>query len=521
MNDNNSNPRTHPNEFNSHNNILLYSNQKEPHSNLPKPDLSPLIQKEYTFELKTHGSYKKPKVLFPESPMKSPNQKYFTPGKITGKNLFGSLDSQNVFRKLNFDAEPKDSCPPKKTFVDLLENVEEKDEDYSSPLQQKDDSNHLNNQSSSFHSNDKESSIKESRLDSEFQIIKRIAYSKHSSVFIARRKNDNNNIITIKHSSRMSIKNNYATIQKLFIDFNNNITSPYSKFCAIIKDYWLEDDDLTEILVNQNNNTSDSMIIEDSSDIRIPNKEQKHLFIRTDYYSNGDLLDYLSKQERENFAFTPDFYWDIIFEMLCGVLFINECGYLHLDIKPANFLVDAQGYVHIGDFGLSQKIKDLNSLHDIYEGDSIYIAPEVFYRSSIKDLNKSGDVFSLGLSILEIMAKIELPKNGALWREIRNPGFTMPNEFLVNWNIKDKLPFINLIQKMICNHTDRWDISKLLGDIHHFPQLTKRFQMIQNNTYIKSSKITTIPNLMLTNNMNPSFNIGIQTPKQSINGFKF
>ena len=58
--------------------------EKQYINSLPKPDLSPLTQKDMKFSLKCHGSYKKPKRTFPESPMKSPVQKYFTPIKIEG-----------------------------------------------------------------------------------------------------------------------------------------------------------------------------------------------------------------------------------------------------------------------------------------------------------------------------------------------------------------------------------------------------------------------------------------------------
>jgi hypothetical protein len=69
-------------------------------SPLPKPDFSSIEQKESNFTYKQIGSYKKPKTNIPESPMKSPNQKYYTPVK-TQSNLFGNM---STCRKLNFGA---------------------------------------------------------------------------------------------------------------------------------------------------------------------------------------------------------------------------------------------------------------------------------------------------------------------------------------------------------------------------------------------------------------------------------
>src|SRR5690242_5693486 len=67
-------------------------------SPMPRPDFSSIEQKEANFTYKQKGSYKKPKSIVPESPMKSPTQKYFTPVKAQS-NLFGNM---STCRKLNF-----------------------------------------------------------------------------------------------------------------------------------------------------------------------------------------------------------------------------------------------------------------------------------------------------------------------------------------------------------------------------------------------------------------------------------
>lgn len=67
-------------------------------SPLPKPDFSSIEKKEANFTYKEKGSYKKPKSNIPESPMKSPTHKFFTPVK-NSSNLFGNI---TTCRKLNF-----------------------------------------------------------------------------------------------------------------------------------------------------------------------------------------------------------------------------------------------------------------------------------------------------------------------------------------------------------------------------------------------------------------------------------
>lgn len=49
------------------------------------------------------------------------------------------------------------------------------------------------------------------------------------------------------------------------------------------------------------------------------------------------------------------------------------------------------------------------------EGDSRYIAPELLQGI----FSKAADIFSLGITILELACNLELPSNGVLWHQLR------------------------------------------------------------------------------------------------------
>ena len=133
------------------NKIIIPTPKK--HSNLVKPDFSPIFEKQNKFGYKTFGSYKKPKYREPESPIKSPNFKSSV--KMKGVNLFGTKAEEDngeydFFKKLNFDdcTDDKNSFLGRKNGVKnikninkenkgeknrfnmLLEKCEEEDEDY-------------------------------------------------------------------------------------------------------------------------------------------------------------------------------------------------------------------------------------------------------------------------------------------------------------------------------------------------------------------------------------------------------
>ncbi len=67
-------------------------------------------------------------------------------------------------------------------------------------------------------------------------------------------------------------------------------------------------------------------------------------------------------------ALVPDStVWQVVHDVTAGLHHIHACGMVHLDIKPANLLITAQGRVQIGDFGMAAPI---NSSDDGREGDT-------------------------------------------------------------------------------------------------------------------------------------------------------
>ncbi|KAI1725059.1 protein kinase domain-containing protein [Ditylenchus destructor] len=100
--------------------------------------------------------------------------------------------------------------------------------------------------------------------------------------------------------------------------------------------------------------------------------------------------------------------------LIDAVQHLHAHDLLHVDIKPANIFITADGVCKLGDFGL---VFDLNKddPKDIMEGDNKYLAQEV-----LNDMpTKASDIFSLGMTILELATDLDLPKNGVFWAELR------------------------------------------------------------------------------------------------------
>jgi len=134
----------------------------------------------------------------------------------------------------------------------------------------------------------------------------------------------------------------------------------------------------------------------------------------------------------------------------------------------------------LGDFNLTKKKNKFND--DYFEGDSIYMAPEILAATKIKSLNEKCDIFSLGLTIVEILFKIELPQNGVLWHQLRNERFNIPDSFLENTNLQNiSKDFFDLIYGMIHNDPNmRFDIDHILNK---FPEIKLRMDCLNRNLF--------------------------------------
>ncbi|KAJ3315686.1 hypothetical protein HDV04_002100 [Boothiomyces sp. JEL0838] len=137
-----------------------------------------------------------------------------------------------------------------------------------------------------------------------------------------------------------------------------------------------------------------------------------YIYIQMELCVNGSLSKYLEESCAES-ALAEDHIWTILYDITKGLAHIHSLGIAHLDIKPANIFITANGRLKIGDFGLACKVPVVTGDH---EGDRTYLAPEML---SDEEIGCPADIFSLGMIVLEIAANIVLPENGPVWHQFR------------------------------------------------------------------------------------------------------
>ncbi|XP_068160772.1 membrane-associated tyrosine- and threonine-specific cdc2-inhibitory kinase [Antennarius striatus] len=155
-------------------------------------------------------------------------------------------------------------------------------------------------------------------------------------------------------------------------------------------------------------------------------EECGRLYIQTELCSTSLLL----HAENQPPGLDEPGAWAYLCDLLSALQHLHSHGFVHLDVKPANILMTKSGRLKLGDFGLLLELNKKNRepvgvkvKEDVQEGDPRYMAPELLHG----EYGTAADVFSLGVSILELACNIEVPNGGEGWQQLRQG--CLPTEF--------------------------------------------------------------------------------------------
>ncbi|MBN3299744.1 PMYT1 kinase, partial [Amia calva] len=159
-------------------------------------------------------------------------------------------------------------------------------------------------------------------------------------------------------------------------------------------------------------------------------EEAGRLYIQTEL-CRASLLEHCEAQPRPP---GEALVWAYLSDLLCALGHLHSQGFVHMDVKPANIFLSPSGRCKLGDFGLLLELKgeggkegqrrvEGSERGEAQEGDPRYMAPELLTGH----YSQAADVFSLGLSILELACSLELPHGGEDWQQLRK-GY-LPPEF--------------------------------------------------------------------------------------------
>ncbi|KAI0148960.1 kinase-like domain-containing protein [Pestalotiopsis sp. NC0098] len=125
------------------------------------------------------------------------------------------------------------------------------------------------------------------------------------------------------------------------------------------------------------------------------------IFVSMEYLHSGDLQRYLQNPLPESEA------KQITAQVLEGLTYMHENGFVHRDLKPGNIMVVTRGpdwFVKITDFGISKRrLEDVTTLHTMQRGTIGFVAPEVLELLPNDSYTFSVDMWSLGAVVYRII----------------------------------------------------------------------------------------------------------------------
>lgn len=110
----------------------------------------------------------------------------------------------------------------------------------------------------------------------------------------------------------------------------------------------------------------------------------------TEYCCNGELSRWENRSSRDNVK--------IMQQLMTGLHYLHDQGFIHRDLKPQNVLFDSCHDVKIADFGFACQLQDQH-LAETLCGSPLYMAPEILLQ---RPYDVSVDIWSLGILSYEL-----------------------------------------------------------------------------------------------------------------------
>jgi len=150
--------------------------------------------------------------------------------------------------------------------------------------------------------------------------------------------------------------------------------------------------------------------------------EGEPAFVALEYYPEGSLRDYMKLAGPAD----EDAVWRLLGDLLSALDVAHRAGLLHLDVKPANVLLDGRGGFVLTDFGVSQASRIGLGAQSFSVGTRGYQAPEQ-QAARVEEYDLRTDLWGVGATAWAFAAGVNLAdRTGLLRSDPREAVYSLP-----------------------------------------------------------------------------------------------
>jgi len=190
------------------------------------------------------------------------------------------------------------------------------------------------------------------------------------------------------------------------------------------------------------------------------------LWILMDFCQLGSLRDLMRVTNRESLS-EPQIA-HVMWSVLRGLAYLHQRLIIHFDLKSHNLLVNRRGEVKLADFGLAHQFGENQETTRAIAGTRYWMAPELLRRESLHKAGTAADMWSLGVTAIELATGAPPYFDEAPMTAVR---YILQNDPPILQGKKWSKHFVSFLRAILCKEpADRAVASEL---IKSHPFITK------------------------------------------------